>query len=153
MFDTVSRAGICKQTQKLCYILIFLKAILYSASFTSGSFFVSNKINYNNVSLDYFNHVIGFVIQLPSCVQFCNPVDCSTLGLSVPHHLLKFAQVHVHCIGDTIQPSHPLTALFSLCPQSFSASGTFPVSHLFISDDQNTGVSASASVLQMSIQG
>ena len=29
-------------------------------------------------------------------------------GLPVPHHLLKLAQVHVHCIGDAIQPSHPL---------------------------------------------
>ena len=36
-------------------------------------------------------------------------MDCSMPGLSVPHHLLKFAQVHVHCIGDAIQPSHPLT--------------------------------------------
>ena len=27
---------------------------------------------------------------------------------SVPHHLLKFFQVHVHCIGDAIQPSYPL---------------------------------------------
>ena len=24
------------------------------------------------------------------------------------HHLLEFAQVHVHCINDAIQPSHPL---------------------------------------------
>ena len=39
----------------------------------------------------------------------CDPMDCSTLGLSVPHHLLKSAQVHVYCIGDAIQPSHPLT--------------------------------------------
>ena len=49
--------------------------------------------------------------------------------------------------------SHPLTALFSLCPQSFPASGTFPMSHLFTSDDQNTGLSAWASVLPVSIQG
>ena len=42
-------------------------------------------------------------------------------------------------------------ALFSSCPQSFPASGTFPMSHLFKSGDQNTGVSASASVLPMSI--
>ena len=33
---------------------------------------------------------------------------CSTPGISVPHHLLKFAQVHVHWISDAIQPSHPL---------------------------------------------
>ena len=28
---------------------------------------------------------------------------------AVPHHLLEFAQVHVHCIGIATQPSHPLT--------------------------------------------
>ena len=35
-------------------------------------------------------------------------MDCSIPGLPVPHHLLEFAQVHVHCNGDAIQPSHPL---------------------------------------------
>ena len=42
-------------------------------------------------------------------------------------------------------------ALF-FCPQSFLASGTFPISQLFTSDDQNTRVSTSASVLPTSIQ-
>ena len=40
---------------------------------------------------------------------------------------------------------------FSSCPQSFSASGSFPVSGLFASGSQNIG--ASASVFPMSIQG
>ena len=40
-----------------------------------------------------------------------------------------------------------------LCPQSFPASGTSPMSQLFQSDDQNTGASAPASVLPISIQG
>ena len=44
-------------------------------------------------------------------------------------------------------------ALFSFCPYSFPASGTFPMSPMFPSDDQSTGASASASVLLMSIQG
>ena len=44
-------------------------------------------------------------------------------------------------------------ALFSFCPQSFPASGAFPISWLFTSDDQNTGASASATVLPMSIHG
>ena len=35
-------------------------------------------------------------------------MDCSTPGLPVPHHLPQFAQVHVHFIDDTIQPSQPL---------------------------------------------
>ena len=43
--------------------------------------------------------------------------------------------------------------LFSFCPQSFPASGTFPASQLFASDDQDAGASAFASALKMSIQG
>ena len=42
------------------------------------------------------------------CPSLCNPMDCSMPGLSVPHHLPEFAQVHVRCIGDAIQPSYPL---------------------------------------------
>ena len=34
------------------------------------------------------------------CLTLCNFMDCSTPGFPVSHHLLKFAQVHVHCIGD-----------------------------------------------------
>ena len=43
--------------------------------------------------------------------------------------------------------------LFSFCLQSFPASRSFPVSRLFASGGQSTGVSASASVLPMNIQG
>ena len=64
----------------------------------------------------------------------------------------EVGQVHVHCIGDAIQPSHPLApSSRTFCLQSFPASGTFPVSQLFASDDQNTG--ASTSVLPTNIQG
>ena len=41
---------------------------------------------------------------------------------------------------------------FSSCPQSFT-SGSLSRSHLFASDEQNFGVSASAPVLPMNIQG
>ena len=42
---------------------------------------------------------------------------------------------------------------FSFCLQSFSASGSFPVSWLFASGGQSIGASASASVLPMNVQG
>ena len=51
------------------------------------------------------------------CLTLGDRMDCSTPGLSDPHHLPKFARVHVHCIGDAIQPSHPLmpsSPVFSL---------------------------------------
>ena len=41
---------------------------------------------------------------------------------------------------------------FSSCPQSFPASGSFQMTHLFASGGQSIGVSASASVLPMNIQ-
>ena len=41
---------------------------------------------------------------------------------------------------------------FSSCPQSFPASGSFPVNQFFVSGGQSIGVSVSASVLSMNIQ-
>ena len=43
------------------------------------------------------------VVQPPSPVQLCNPMDCSMPGIQVPHHLPEFAQVHIHCLSDAIQ--------------------------------------------------
>ena len=79
-------------------------------------------------------------------------MDCSTPGLSVPRHLPKFAQVHIRCIGDAVQPSHPLTTSSPSALNLFQHR-SFPVGCLFASDDQNTGVSASASILPINIQG
>ena len=42
--------------------------------------------------------------------------------------------------------------LFSSCPQSFPASGSFQMSHFFASGSQSIGASASASALPMNIQ-
>ena len=81
------------------------------------------------------------------------PHDSSTPDLSVPHHLPKFGQVHVHCISDVIQPSHPLMPSSPSAPSISQHQGLLPMNQLFASDDQNTGVSASASVLPTSIQG
>ena len=44
-----------------------------------------------------------------SCLTLCDPMDCSRKGFLVPHYLPEFVQIHVHCISDAIQPSHPLT--------------------------------------------
>ena len=38
----------------------------------------------------------------------CDPVDCSTTDFPVLYYLLEFAQTHIHCVSDAIQPSHPL---------------------------------------------
>ena len=45
-----------------------------------------------------------------SCLTLCHPMNCSTPGLPVHHQLPEFTQTHVHRVGDTIQPSHPLSS-------------------------------------------
>ena len=49
-----------------------------------------------------------WVVQ--SCLTLCDPMDCSTPGFPVLHHLSEFAQTYVHWVDDAIQPSHPLSS-------------------------------------------
>ena len=37
-------------------------------------------------------------------------MNCSTPGLPVRHQLPESTQIHVHLVGDAIQPSHPLSS-------------------------------------------
>ena len=67
-----------------------------------------NLININWYQLILYLFVFRCCSVSQSCLTLCNPMDCSTPGLPVPHHLPKFAQVHVHCNGNVIQPSYPL---------------------------------------------
>ena len=51
-----------------------------------------------------------FISVAQLCLTLCNPMDCSTPSFPVHHQLPEFTQTHVHCIGDAIQPSHPLSS-------------------------------------------
>ena len=73
-------------------------------------------------------------------------MDCSMPGFPVLHYLPEFAQTHVHPIISS-SVTH-----FS-CPQSFLASGSFPMSWLFTLGGQNIGASASPSDHPMNILG
>ena len=45
-----------------------------------------------------------------SCPTLCNPMNCSMPGFPVLHYLPESAQIHVHWISDSIQPSHLLSS-------------------------------------------
>ena len=53
--------------------------------------------------------VFHIAIVAQSCPTLCNPMDHSTPGFPVLHHLLELAQTHVQWVGDALQPSHPLS--------------------------------------------
>ena len=53
---------------------------------------------------------IQFISVAQLCPTLCDPMNCSTPGLPVHHQPLEFDKIHVHCVNDAIQPSHPLSS-------------------------------------------
>ena len=98
--------------------------------------------------------------RMQSSLQFSRSVTSDSLWPHEPQH------TRPPCPSPTpgVHPKpcplswwwHPTTSSsvvpFSSCPQSFPASGSFPVSQLFASGGQIIGVLASASVLPMNTQ-
>ena len=91
-------------------------------------------------------------VQFSSVTQsyptFCEPMNLSTPGLTVHHQLPEFTQIHVHCVSDAIQPSHPLLSTFHPA-LNLSQHQSFQMTQLFTSGGQSIGVSASTSVFPM----
>ena len=69
-----------------------------------------------NVCCESPELLVQFSSVAQSCPTLCNSIDCSVSGLPVHHQLPEFTQIHVHRVGDAIQPSHPLS---SLSPPAF----------------------------------
>ena len=97
--------------------------------------------------------MVQFSSVAQSCLTLCDPMDCSTPGFHVHHHLPELGQTHVRQFSNAIQPYHHLLYPSSCsCLQSFPASWSFPLSQFFTSGGQSTGASALASILSMNIQ-
>ena len=57
--------------------------------------------------VEYWLAAIMFSSVAQSCLTLWDPMNRSTPGLPVHHHLLEFTQTHIHRVRDAIQPSHP----------------------------------------------
>ena len=68
---------------------------------------------------------IQFSSVAQSCLILCNPMNRSTPGLPVHQQLLESTQIHVHWVGDAIQPSHPLSSPFPPAPNVSQHQGLF----------------------------
>ena len=67
-------------------------------------------MSWNPYSQRFWFSSVPFSSVAQSCPTLCNPMNYSTPGLPVHHHLPEFTQTHVHRVHDTIQPSHPLSS-------------------------------------------
>ena len=80
----------------------------------------------------------------PQELQHARP-PCPSPNLGVHPNSCPLSQWCHPTISSSVVP-------LSSCPQSFPASGSFPMSQLFTSGGQNIGVSASTSILPMNTQ-
>ena len=105
--------------------------------------------------MDIFKNSFSF-----SSVQFsrsvgptlCDPMNPSTPGLPVHHHLPEFTQTNFHWVGDAIQPSHPLSSPSPPAPNPSQHQSLFQ----WVNSSwggQSTGVSALASFFPKNTQG
>ena len=105
-------------------------------------------------------HYHSYLAQERHSVQFSHSVMYDSLWPHEPQHARPPCSSPIPRVHPNSCPlsrwCHPTISSsvvpFSSCPQSFPASGSFPMSQLFISDGQSTGVSASTSVLLMKTQ-
>ena len=65
---------------------------------------------YLNIIKAMYDSSVQFSSVPRSCLTLCDPMNHSTPGLPVHHHLPEFNQTHVHRVSDAIQPSHPLSS-------------------------------------------
>ena len=97
------------------------------------------------------NHSVQFSSVDQSFPTLCDPMDCSMPGLPVhpnSQSLLKLMSIESVMPSNHLILCHPLLLLPSILPSI----RVFPMSQFFTSSGQSIGVSASASVLPMSIQ-
>jgi len=64
-----------------------------------------------DITLSTNVHIVNsnkFSSAAQSCLNLCDPMDCSMPGFPIHHQHPKLAQTHVHQVSDAIQPSHTL---------------------------------------------
>ena len=110
-------------------------------SYALGWFFISL---YSFAVFQLLNHVWLFVTPRTAAQQALLPCPSPSPGACSNSFWLS------QWCHPTISPS---VATFSSCPQSFPASGSFPMGWLFALDGQSVGALASVSVLPINIQG
>ena len=80
-------------------------------------------------------------------------MNCTMPGFPVLNHLLEFAETNVHWVGNAIQPFHTLSPPSPLALNLSQHHGLFQCVAKVASGSQSIGVSASASVHPINIQG
>ena len=78
-------------------LIIICYSVFFFLNFVLKAIFFVTQVSVNSVT--------------QSCPTLWDTINVSTSGLPVHHQLPESTQIHVHWVGDAIQPSHPLLSL------------------------------------------
>ena len=131
--------------------------LVWICGFSSTCIYLNNYSQFVEVwyeGVELWGYII--ILSLSFCsVQFSRSVVFNSLPPHEPQHTrppCPSSTPRVHSCPSSwwcYQAISSSVVPFSSCPQSFPASGSFPMSKLFASGGQSIGVSASTSVLLM----
>ena len=62
------------------------------------------------IKVKVVEQILQFSSVAQSCLTLCDPMDCSMPGFPAHHQFTELAQIHVHRLGDAIQPCYPLSS-------------------------------------------
>ena len=93
--------------------------------FTSSLPFLKDLTYWTNCEGPFSAYHVQFSSVAQSCLTLCDPMNRSTPGLPVHHHLPEFTQTHIHRVRDAIQPSHSRSSPFPPAPNPYQHQSLF----------------------------
>ena len=144
LFDFLTRSG---------YFLKGKQSRSYQKSYTSFTILLCNVVNINWANKNKYS----LLLLLLSHYVVSNSASPWTAAQHTPQYSISQSLLKFMSTDSVMLPNHLILCSLpstphppiSSCPQSFPASGSFPMNRLFPSDGQNIGASALASVLPM----
>ena len=126
----VSFGSACTHASRVYFPLLAIKTAVTrncNIGLSTASNFCSGETELRKLqtSLTILPCVVQFSSVTQSRLTLCDPMNCSTPDLPVHHQLPEFTQIHVHQVGDAIQPSHPLLSPSPPAPNPSQHQGLF----------------------------
>ena len=123
---------VCHEVMGLDVIILVFRMLGFKSTFSLSSFTFIKRLS---SSLSVMRVVSSASVQFSTgaqlCPTLCDPMNRSTPGLPVRHHLPEFTQTHIHRVNDDIQPSHPLSSPSPPAPNPSQHQNVFTTSQHF----------------------
>ena len=117
LLHPIVQEGTCRNHSPVEMSVLSLASAIVSA--------ITVVISSSKVLIRAWSSSVQFSSVAQSYPTLCNPMNRSTPGLPVHHHLPEFTQTQVHRVHDAIQPSHSWSSPSPPAPNPSQHQGLF----------------------------